>query len=149
MTNIGTLGEELVGRWLELHNYRLLKQNWRSRWGEIDIIAREKNNNQIAFVEVKTRSANNWDRDGLLAVDATKQAKIIQTASWFLAKHPRWAESPCRFDVAVVSCKNYSPPGQEKIPIKWSSVSKIEIGQPVIIEEYQLTIKDYLISAFD
>ncbi len=149
MSKIGTLGEGLVGRWLELHNYMLLEQNWHCRWGEIDIIAREKDRQEISFVEVKTRSANNWDKNGLLAVDAVKQEKIIKTASWFLAQYPRWAELPCRFDVALVSCKNYSLPRHGQIATEWSSISRIEVGQPVIMEEYQLTIKDYLMSAFD
>ncbi|MGL5077470.1 MAG: YraN family protein, partial [Waterburya sp.] len=52
---IGTLGEQLVGRWLQIQNYTLLQQNWRCRWGEIDLIAQEANTGAIAFVEVKTR----------------------------------------------------------------------------------------------
>ena len=62
MKDIGTLGEELVIRWLG-QSCDLLKQNWRCRWGEIDLIVRDKKEQTIIFVEVKTRSQNNWDQN--------------------------------------------------------------------------------------
>ncbi|MGB5632066.1 MAG: YraN family protein, partial [Waterburya sp.] len=42
MNKIGTLGEQLIGKWLQLQNYELLSQNWRCSWGEIDLIAQDK-----------------------------------------------------------------------------------------------------------
>ena len=149
MKNIGTLGEELVGRWLELQNYSLLQQNWRCRWGEIDIIAQDRSKAMpstgfaIAFVEVKTRSKNNWDEGGLLAVNAIKQEKIIKTASLFLAKHPQFAELPCRFDVALVSYKNRALV-QQKTIIDPQKITQITIGQPVVIKQHIITIENYL-----
>ena len=145
MKEIGLLGEALTGRWLELQNYSLLQQNWRCRWGEIDIIARDKLSQTVAFVEVKTRSQNNWDEGGLLAVDFAKQEKIIATASMFLTKHPKLAESPCSFDIALVSYKKII--AQQNTAI--NKITQLKIGQPVTIDHYQLTIQDYLKSAFD
>lgn len=92
MKAIGTLGEQLVARWLQLKNYQLLAYNWHCRWGEIDLIARDRTSGAIAFVEVKTRSTNNWDADGSLAINPSKQQKLIQTADLFLAKQPLLAE---------------------------------------------------------
>ncbi len=160
MSAIGTLGEILVGRWLELQDYNLLQQNWHCRWGEIDIIAREKGSQTVAFVEVKTRSKNNWDENGLLAVNQTKQEKIIKTASLFLAKYHHLAELPCQFDVALVSCGKLLPKlnkaknsGKttkvEEDCYKITRLTRLTIGKPVMIGQYELTIENYLESAFE
>ncbi|MDJ0588877.1 MAG: YraN family protein [Pleurocapsa sp. MO_226.B13] len=151
MKDIGGLGERLVVRWLKIQNYHLLGQNWRCRWGEIDIIALDKESNTIAFVEVKTRSKNNWDENGLLAVDYNKQDKIWKTASLFLAEYPQLAELPCRFDVALVSYKKCFAPrrlsSNEGRDAK--EIAQIDIGQSVTMEQYHLTIENYLQSAFE
>ena len=153
MKDTGTLGEELVARWLELQNYSLLQRNWRCRWGEIDLIAQNKNSKAIAFVEVKTRSKNNWDEGGLLAIDAIKQEKIIKTASLFLAKYPQFADLPCCFDVALVS---YEPSltlkredANKKNAENIKELLELEIGQSVIMEKYKLTVTNYLWCAFE
>ena len=162
MNKIGVLGEELVSRWLELQNYMLLQQNWRCRWGEIDIIAQNRDGKTIAFVEVKTRSRNNWDEGGLLAVDATKQKKIIQTASLFLAEYPQLAEFDCRFDVALVSYKDLTQFERFLAPCVGAGsrkrredakdikeLFKLKIGRSVNMEKYRLTIENYIQSAFE
>jgi putative endonuclease len=149
MQDIGCLGEQLVAKWLE-QNYNLLQQNWRCRWGEIDIIAQDKISQTIAFVEVKTRSSNNWDENGLLAVNSTKQKKIITTASLFLAEYPRLAELPCRFDLALVShhkCRTREDKYIQKQNLE--DIVPVNIGQSITVGQYKLTIKDYLQSVFD
>jgi putative endonuclease len=148
MKEIGTLGEQLVARWLQLKNYQILECNWYCRWGEIDLIAQDQTSQAIAFVEVKTRRAYNWDADGLLAIDPDKQQKLIQTASLFLSKHPLLAELPCRFDVALVS---YQASVSQSINANsdLAQMLLLEIGQAVMIKGYRLTIKDYLVAAFD
>ena len=147
MKEIGTLGEQLIGRWLQLDNYELLEYNWRCRWGEIDLIAQERTSRAIAFVEVKTRSAYNWDADGLLALNAAKQQKLIKTASLFLSKHPSLAELPCRFDVALVSYQSCNL--TKNANFDFAQIDHLEIGQAITINRHQLTIKDYLAAAFD
>ena len=149
MKDIGSLGEKLVGKWLYLQNYDLLQQNWRCRWGEIDIIAQDKVDRIIVFVEVKTRSQNNWDENGLLGVNTAKQGKIIKTASLFLAKHPQLAELPCRFDVALVNYKKYPLLRSKDTEINIGEITRLTIGQPVVVKQYQLTIESYLESAFE
>ena len=103
MQQLGELGEKLVAVWLEFQGYQLLHQRWCCRWGEIDLVAREKSTNTLLFVEVKTRSQGNWDADGILAINFKKQQKIAKTAAMFLAQNPQLADCPCRFDVALVS----------------------------------------------
>lgn len=152
MKKIGDLGEKLVGRWLQLHNYKILKRNWRCRWGEIDLIVQHPASSAIAFVEVKTRSARNWDADGLLAVNAGKQQKLIQTASLFLTKHPYLAELPCSFDIAVVTYQSLDPAGNlcwQTIGEAIERLERLEARQLVVIKGCELKIEHYLAAAFD
>lgn len=94
---------------------QIVHQRWHSRFGEIDLIARGHSGEGalrkeiLAFVEVKTRSEGNWDADGLLSITRAKQKKMRTTARYFLVRHPRLSEMPCRFDVALVSCHRTRP----------------------------------------
>ena len=148
MKKVGILGEQLTERWLQLQNYELLEQNWRCRWGEIDLIARNKVDSAIAFVEVKTRSHRNWDEDGLNAIDSIKQQKIVQTASLYLAKHPQLAEFPCRFDVALVRYQKLSKSADYSL-VNFQQITRLNLGQPVVCDRYRLILANYLRSAFD
>jgi len=56
---IGVLGEQLTSQWLKSKSYRILYHSWRCRWGEIDLIAVDRQANTLVFVEVKTRSSGN------------------------------------------------------------------------------------------
>jgi putative endonuclease len=99
---LGDRGEELVVRWLQQQSWVILAQQWRCRWGELDIVARHPQAG-IAFIEVKTRSLGSLDQGGRLAITPKKQAKLWRSAQLFLTKHPEWGELPCRFDVALVA----------------------------------------------
>jgi putative endonuclease len=148
MKKVGTLGEQLTKRWLQLQDYQLLEQNWHCRWGEIDLIAWDKADSTIAFVEVKTRSYHNWDEDGLRAIDSIKQQKIIQTASLYLVKHPQLAELPCRFDVALVCYKKLSQSVNYSV-VNFQQITQLHLGQSIVFDRYELRIANYLRSAFD
>lgn len=148
MKEIGTLGEKLIARWLQLQNYDLIQRNWHCRWGEIDLIAQDKLTRAIAFVEVKTRSKNNWDENGLLAVTYSKQQKLLKTASLFLAKHPRLAELPCRFDVAIVGYQTF-PEQIAHSTLNLEKITQLNIGEAVTIGNRQLFIENYIQSAFE
>ncbi len=147
MNQIGVLGELLIGRWLQLQNYELLSQNWHCRWGEIDLIAQNKATKEIAFIEVKTRSTHNWDENGLLAINAVKQQKIIHTATLYLSQNPHLAELPCRFDVGLVGYQLCAPGISS--PSIFENINQLQINQSVTIDNYRLTIKNYLQAAFD
>ncbi len=171
--DIGVLGEELVAQWLQSTGWMVLHRRWRCRWGEIDIIAHREplaqqqtlshgqqateNSPFITFVEVKTRSRGNWDAGGLLSITPQKQAKLWQTARCFLARYPKLASQPCRFDVALVSCQRPSPKEGDRLsetPIAVSSSAEslllpVQLGQVKVISGVQLSLQDYIPSAFD
>jgi putative endonuclease len=102
-TDIGNKGETFVIDLLKTSGWRVLATKWKCRWGEIDVIAGDRN--WLIFVEVKTRRSGNWDQDGALAITLSKQKKIYKTASEFLLHHPNLAGLACRFDVALVRCR--------------------------------------------
>ena len=94
---IGAYGEVVTGRYLRDRGYNIVTANYRTRLGEIDIIA--ANRRFIVFTEVKTRSS-----DAVLraadAVDYAKRKRIIATANSFLSGHETKLQP--RFDVAEV-----------------------------------------------
>ncbi|MBO5797969.1 MAG: YraN family protein [Clostridia bacterium] len=99
----GAAGEVLAARFLREKGYTITGANVRSRFGEIDIIACDKQ--YIAFVEVKTRS-----EDALYApreaVNYGKQRRILATAALYLQRHP--TDLQPRFDVIeVVTAKGH------------------------------------------
>lgn len=95
--NIGEMGEEYTVKFLEKKKYKILERNYRKRYGEIDIIA--ENKNYIVFVEVKTRHKDSMT-SAADAVNRQKQIRIIKTASLYLAENE--TEKFCRFDVCEV-----------------------------------------------
>jgi len=141
----GVLGEELVAQWLQQQCWAILHRRWRTRSGELDIIAQRAH--ELAFVEVKTRSRRNWDADGKLAIAVKKQQLIWQAAELFLAEYPAYADLSCRFDVALVRChslpqsQNYNPQANQSEPVK--------LGQAVRVGNYQFILQEYIPSAFD
>lgn len=109
----GKSGEDLAARYLESIGYEIVARNFHSRYGEIDIIA--KNAEYIAYVEVKTRSIGSY---GLPreAVTVQKQQKIIKTAYAFEAQH-QYDLQP-RFDVIEI----YLKPKNEFAPQKLTHI---------------------------
>ena len=97
---VGDRGEILVAQLLQANGWKILETQWRCRWGELDLIACDRQS--LLFIEVKTRGDRNWDADGSLAITPKKQAKLVKTASIFLSQHPHLATLACRFDVALV-----------------------------------------------
>jgi len=95
---IGREAEERACELLRGLGYRIMARNWRTRFGEIDIIARE--GGTIVFVEVKARSGVGYGGPSG-AVDAAKQRRIATTASLFLQE--TGCELPARFDVVAFS----------------------------------------------
>lgn len=103
--SVGKFGEDVVCRHLKKNGYKILERNFRTRLGEIDIIAVKKGH--TAFVEVKTR---NTDEFGAPAesVGARKQKTIILTAQEYIAQNGN-ANTDCSFDVAEVYINEGKP----------------------------------------
>ena len=95
---LGKLGEDLACAELARRGYSILARRYRTRFGEIDIIARD--NDVTVFIEVKTRRGDEFG-GGAEAVTAWKQRRITQMAVDYLARQ-RLHDRPCRFDVVVV-----------------------------------------------
>ena len=142
--SLGELGEQLVAQWLEEQGYQILHYRWRCRWGEIDLIARQKSHPTLVFVEVKTRGNHSWDAQGLAAISFSKQKKISQTSALFIAKNPQLADFYCRFDVALVCCQNQNSSENNHLPD--SQKCLIIRNYP---SGYSLMLKHYLENAFD
>ncbi len=105
---LGRKGEDLAACYLHQQGYRLLVRNYRQRYGEIDIIA--KDGACIAFVEVKTRQAGSPFLP-TEAVSRKKQRQIARVAQAYLAAN-RLFGTPARFDVVSVLIQ---PDGQPQI----------------------------------
>ena len=98
----GNRGEAEVAKYLRKKGYVLLASQWRCRFGELDLVAKDKQGT-ICFVEVKLRGA------GSIAlprefVDQHKQARLRTAAASYLSTHE--IEAPARFDVAEVYQEN-------------------------------------------
>ncbi len=98
----GRTGEEIARRHLKRRLYRIIETNYRSRYGEIDIIARR--GNIIVFIEVKARSGKLLG-EPFEAVGPRKQLQIRRMAAMWLAQHQhdeRIGSCEFRFDVISV-----------------------------------------------
>ena len=95
--SLGKLAEDFVAQRLAEEGCKILKRNYRTRLGEIDIIAQK--DGWILFVEVKARKAGSMVSP-LEAVTRSKQKKLLLAAGQYLAETP--APWQPRFDVAAV-----------------------------------------------
>jgi putative endonuclease len=96
--SLGKMGETLACRELRRRGYVILARRHRTRYGEIDIVARE--GDTIVFVEVKARRDVAFGGAGA-AVTSWKQRRIARMAGDYLARHDL-LEAPCRFDVVAI-----------------------------------------------
>ncbi|SHM09749.1 putative endonuclease [Caldanaerovirga acetigignens] len=99
---LGDMGEKYALDYLKANNYEIVKVNYRSRYGEIDIIAKE--NNTLVFIEVKTRTSDAFGR-GMEAVDIRKQRKIRLVSLNFLNEYDEFVYN-LRFDVIEIKMAN-------------------------------------------
>jgi len=100
-TQRGKWGEEIALEYLNNKNYTTVTTGFRSRFGEIDIIV--KNKEFLVFVEVKTRK-NAQFAYAREYVGRDKQRKIISTAKYWLAIKPTKLQP--RFDVIEIYAKH-------------------------------------------
>ena len=103
---LGDRGEAVTAQYLRERGYALLASQWRCRYGELDLVARDRDGT-ICFVEVKLRGG---DLAGLPreAVDRRKQERLRTAAALYLSTHD--IDAPARFDVAEVYCSENGAP---------------------------------------
>lgn len=87
--------EEAAAEYLKRKGFRILERRYRSRYGEIDLIAED--GPVLVFVEVKYRSSLAQGRP-VQYVNAAKQRKICTTALQYL-RQSRRIDAACRFDI--------------------------------------------------
>jgi len=101
---LGHWGEEQAAAWLRRRAYRIVEQNYRCRFGEIDLIARR--GRYLVFVEVKLRKDDRFAQAREFVTPA-KQERILKTAQFYLQQLD--CELQPRFDVIEI----YAPQGAE------------------------------------
>lgn len=94
---LGRWGEALAADYLRQKGYEILASGWRCRFGEIDLIARDKE--YLCFVEVKLRRSTAFGTAAEF-VDGRKQQRLRTTAQLYLQQHPTVLQP--RFDVMEV-----------------------------------------------
>ena len=94
----GLSAEARAAAFLMAKGYRILAKRFRTRYGEIDIVARRRN--LLAFVEVKARATLD---EAAYAVTARQQARIIEAAQAWLIDHPEQADFELRFDAMLIA----------------------------------------------
>lgn len=101
--SVGTEYEARAAAYLESQGYRILERNYRTKIGEIDLIARD--GAVLVFVEVKYRSGLNYGYP-IEAVGPRKAATIRLVASQYLQTHGFYNQNKimpiCRFDVVSI-----------------------------------------------
>ena len=94
---VGLVGEDAAERLLTRHGLEIITRNYRTRQGEIDLIARE--GATLVFVEVRSRASGRFG-GAIESITAAKRRRIVAAARHFLSKLTR--EPPCRFDVVTL-----------------------------------------------
>lgn len=94
----GRAGEEAAAEYLKKKKYKILERNYKSSYGEIDIIAKFKKD--IVFIEVKTRKSDKYGRP-YEAVNYYKQKRMIATAKTYLYINDLYDKN-VHFDVVEV-----------------------------------------------
>jgi putative endonuclease len=95
---VGQAGEEAAVQYLLQQGYRILQRNYRCRFGEIDLIARE--GKTLAFIEVKTRRSQRFG-PASSAVTLEKQRHLIKASQVYMAQMGK-SDELCRFDVVTI-----------------------------------------------
>ncbi|HIJ91483.1 MAG: YraN family protein [Desulfobulbaceae bacterium] len=108
---LGQQGETLASRYLSRQGYRVILRNYRTKQGEIDIVAEEQG--VLVFVEVKTRRSQQCGHP-FEAVTPAKCRQISKAALQYLAETGREGQ-PARFDVVAISFSGENAPVVELV----------------------------------
>jgi putative endonuclease len=78
---------------------RVVRRNFRCRSGEIDLVMLD--GDDLVFVEVRFRRSDRFG-DAASSITQRKQHRIIRAAEYYLARHRKHQDRPCRFDVVAI-----------------------------------------------
>ena len=96
---LGTHAEKLALKHLRKKGLKPHTENYRCRYGEIDLIMFD--DDYLVFIEVRHRKSQDYG-GALESVDRHKQAKLTRSAEHYLI-HTKRTDSPCRFDILCVN----------------------------------------------
>ena len=100
----GNAGENKAAEYLEEHGFTIISRNFRTKGGEIDIIALK--DDVVVFVEVK--SLPNGTPELLQTeLNSRKLQRIVKSSKCFLLKHRQYSNSYIRYDVIVIDMPGY------------------------------------------
>lgn len=105
-TLLGRKAEELAAAELTRRGCLILEANYRCRYGELDMIARD--GETLVFVEVRSRRSTDAASPAE-SVDDRKQSKLILAAQHYLSSRELPPETDCRFDVVEVRFQRGKP----------------------------------------
>lgn len=94
----GEQGEALAAAFLQRQGLAITARNYRCRFGEIDLIARE--GETLVFVEVRSRASDSHG-GAAASITAAKQTRLLKAARHYLATLS--SEPPCRFDAVLLT----------------------------------------------
>lgn len=102
---LGRVGEELASGFLRRKGHVVLSRNWRCRWGEIDLVTRDRD--CIVFTEVKTRSTHRAGHP-FEALTHDKVSRLRRLAGLWCQAHPQ-SRGVIRIDAIAVTAPTHSP----------------------------------------
>lgn len=101
-SELGRRGEQLAAEHFVRRGFQIVERNYRTRWGELDIVAFD--GQTLAFCEVKTRRAPAGGANPLEAVRSTKRSRVRRMAgSWLIERTDRPRAANLRFDAIGVT----------------------------------------------
>lgn len=95
---LGRIGENIIADYITKLGYKVVERNFECNQGEIDIIAKDKE--ELVFIEVKTRTDISY-REASEAVTNTKKRHLINSIKYYIYKQ-KLENQPIRIDVAEV-----------------------------------------------
>lgn len=101
-TQTGRAAEDAAAKYLQKNGFKIVDQNWRTRWCEIDIVATKKK--VVYFVEVKYRKSSKWG-DGLDAITDKKFDQMTYAAEIWICDND-WMDD---YELAVISATGEPP----------------------------------------
>ncbi len=102
---IGAFGEKIAKRYLEKRGYKILAQNFRKKFGELDIVT--KKNKNVIFFEVKTREVNDPNElESFLPEDEIsfeKEKQLRKMTQIYLAENNLSLNTSCQIDILAIN----------------------------------------------
>ena len=98
--NLGESGERIAALFLEQRGYKIIARNFRTRTGEMDLIAQDADG--LAFIEVRARRAGAGASPEESVATPRKRARLFAVAEEFLSAQPEFADAAWRIDLVAI-----------------------------------------------